>query len=66
LKCDVLISAHPEFSGLWEREAKATTLGHAAFIDPDACRAYADEGRAFLAGTLAKENATANPKPDPH
>jgi metallo-beta-lactamase class B len=62
LKCDVLISAHPEFSGLWERKAKAATLGHAAFIDPNACRAYADTGRAFLAETLAKEKATAQPE----
>ena len=56
-KCDVLVSAHPEFGELWTRKAKQATLGDAAFIDPDACRAYAAKARAWLAGTLADESA---------
>lgn len=60
-KCDVLISAHPEFSGLWERKEKQATLGDAAFIDPNGCRAYADVGRKFLAGTLAEEDGKEKP-----
>jgi len=59
VKCDVLISAHPEFSGLWERKAKQASLGDAAFVDPQACHAYAKVGREFLAETLAKEHAAA-------
>jgi metallo-beta-lactamase class B len=59
VKCDVLVSAHPEFSGLWERKARQAELGDAAFIDPNACHAYAKVGRAFLAETLAKERAAA-------
>jgi metallo-beta-lactamase class B len=59
LKCDVLISAHPELSGLWERKAKQATLGNAAFIDPAACRTYADTGHAFLSETLKKEGVAA-------
>jgi metallo-beta-lactamase class B len=55
LKCDVVISAHPEASGLWERKAKQVELGDAAFIDSEACRTYAAKARATLENTLAKE-----------
>jgi metallo-beta-lactamase class B len=54
-KCDVLVSAHPEFGGLWERKAKQAAFGDAAFIDPGACRAYVATAREFLAHTLADE-----------
>lgn len=60
LKCDVLVAAHPELGGLWERKAKQAALGNAAFIDQDACRNYAAKARAWLAGTLA-EDAAASP-----
>ncbi|WP_229427295.1 subclass B3 metallo-beta-lactamase [Massilia atriviolacea] len=56
-ECDVLVSAHPEGSGLWERLAKQATMGNAAFIDNNACRAYADGARARLARKLAAEAA---------
>jgi metallo-beta-lactamase class B len=55
LPCDVLISAHPELGGLWERKAKQAALGDAAFIDTGACRNYAAKARATLAQTLAAE-----------
>ncbi|GGC21112.1 subclass B3 metallo-beta-lactamase [Pseudoduganella buxea] len=55
LKCDVLVSAHPEGSDLWERKAAQARLGSAAFIDPDACRKYADRSRARLARQLTAE-----------
>jgi metallo-beta-lactamase class B len=55
MQCDVLVSAHPEGSGLWERLAQRATLGNAAFVDPTACRAYAAKARATLATTLADE-----------
>ena len=60
LPCDILISAHPEVSELWPRLEKAATQGHAAFIDPNACRLYADYGRAKLASTLARESGETN------
>jgi metallo-beta-lactamase class B len=59
LPCDVLIAAHPELGGLWERKARQAALGDAAFIDGGACRSYAAKGRAFLAETLAAEAAPA-------
>lgn len=57
LKCDVLVAAHPELGGLWERKAKQPALGTAAFIDKDACRNYAAKARAWLAQTLAEDAA---------
>lgn len=57
LPCDVLISAHPELGGLWERKAKQAARGDAAFIDTDACRSYAAKARATLMQTLASEAA---------
>jgi metallo-beta-lactamase class B len=55
LPCDVLVSAHPELGGLWERKARQAALGDAAFIDTGACRSYAAKSRATLAQTLAAE-----------
>jgi metallo-beta-lactamase class B len=55
LPCDILISAHPEYSELWERLKKARTQGHSGFIDRNACRAYAAKGSARLAAVLAAE-----------
>jgi len=52
LPCDVLVSAHPEAGGLWQRQAAG------ALVDKGACRAYADKGRAWLAKTLAAEAKT--------
>ena len=51
LPCDILVTAHPEASALFERQAK----GKAALVDPAACRNYAEAGRARLAKTLAQE-----------
>jgi predicted alpha/beta superfamily hydrolase/glyoxylase-like metal-dependent hydrolase (beta-lactamase superfamily II) len=59
LDCDVLVSAHPELSGLWEKKAQQAKLGNAAFIDPDGCRKYAAKARASLAKTLAAEAGAA-------
>jgi metallo-beta-lactamase class B len=57
LPCDVLVAAHPEAGGLWERKAKRAALGDAAFIDANACRNYAAKARATLAQTLTAEAA---------
>ncbi|WP_449406205.1 subclass B3 metallo-beta-lactamase [Massilia phosphatilytica] len=55
LDCDVLVSAHPEGSDLWERKAKQAELGDAAFVDHDACRKYATNARTRLEDVLAAE-----------
>jgi metallo-beta-lactamase class B len=55
LECDVLVSAHPDFSDLWERKARQSDIKNEAFVDRDACRKYAANARAWLAKTLAKE-----------
>jgi predicted alpha/beta superfamily hydrolase/glyoxylase-like metal-dependent hydrolase (beta-lactamase superfamily II) len=55
LDCDILVSAHPEFSGLWEKKARQALLGNAAFVDPDGCRKYAAKAKAALAEKLADE-----------
>jgi metallo-beta-lactamase class B len=55
LPCDILISAHPEVSDLWDRKAKAEQNGNAGFIDKNACRTYAAKGTARLAEELIEE-----------
>jgi metallo-beta-lactamase class B len=57
LSCDILVTAHPDASGLLEKQAKQKELGSAAFVSPGACAAYADAGRERLAQTLAQEAA---------
>lgn len=55
LPCDLLVSAHPEFSHLFERKDKQPALGNEAFIDKNACRAYGADARVWLAKQLASE-----------
>jgi len=55
LPCDILVTAHPDASGLLEKQAKQKELGKAAFVNPGACVSYADAGRRKLAQTLAGE-----------
>ncbi|WP_093554624.1 subclass B3 metallo-beta-lactamase [Pseudoduganella namucuonensis] len=55
LPCDVMLSAHPEASDLWTRQARQKELGNAAMVDPGACRAYAARARANFAKRLAAE-----------
>lgn len=61
LKCDVLVSAHPEFSGLWERKARQPALGNAAFIDGNACRDYVAVARERLQKRLEQDHKTPPP-----
>ncbi|UGQ48254.1 subclass B3 metallo-beta-lactamase [Massilia endophytica] len=51
LKCDVLVTAHPEAGDLWTRKEKGS------LIDPEACRKYAAKGSARLEQVLAEEKA---------
>jgi metallo-beta-lactamase class B len=53
--CDILVSAHPEGSDLWQRHARSAQEGNAAFIDRAACRHYAQKGQQRLEQTLAAE-----------
>lgn len=47
--CDILITPHPSASGLFDRLSDG-------LVSPDACRSYADRGRAGLAERLAQES----------
>jgi len=49
LKCDILISAHPGFSNVFERALNSD------LIDSTACRRYADDAEARLDKRLAEE-----------
>ncbi len=49
LPCDILISTHPSASSFWER------VGSQKLIDPNACRAYADNADRNLDKRLAEE-----------
>lgn len=59
LACDVLLTPHPELSGLWEKleqREKVTTPN--PLIDPNACKVYADAARAGLARRVARETTS--------
>jgi len=59
LPCDVVLSAHPDGSNLWERrDAAADGSG---LIDSAACRRYADRATQRLDQRIAEENASAHP-----
>ena len=54
--CDVLITAHPEFSGLWDRlDARKRGVVPDPMVDPSACRQLAMRGRQQLAERVARE-----------
>jgi metallo-beta-lactamase class B len=58
MKCDIVISVHPDASKLLERAAAPAAAGNPAlnrFVDRDGCRKYAANASAFLAGQLASE-----------
>jgi len=58
LKCDILISAHPNNSGGNEKLAGVVAgASPNPFIDPAACRAYAARARTGLETRLAREAA---------
>lgn len=59
LPCDILLSAHPDGSNLWERrDAAADGSG---LIDSSACRKYASRASQRLDQRIANENAHAQP-----
>jgi metallo-beta-lactamase class B len=59
LPCDILVSTHPEVSGLWERLAKREQGDATALVDPTACGRYVERAREGLAKRVAEEHAGA-------
>lgn len=57
LPCDILVTAHPELSGLWSRLERREHGDRDAMIDRSACRRYAATARENLAKRLATEKA---------
>ena len=55
LPCDVLLTPHPDASRVFERRAERESGNADAFVDPDACRAYADRGLRGLEARLHEE-----------
>lgn len=53
-RCDVVLSAHPDFTDMLEKLA-ARTKAHNTFIGGDGCKAYAADATARLAKRLAVE-----------
>jgi metallo-beta-lactamase class B len=54
--CDILITAHPEFSGLFDHEdARGRGVKPDPMVDSTACRRYAESGREKLRARLASE-----------
>lgn len=58
LPCDILITVHPDVSGLWQKlEARRKGQTPDPFIDSNACRNYAEQARGLLEERLRKEGA---------
>lgn len=55
LSCDVLLTPHPEASGLWDRLAARDKGESGALGDPEACRRYVTRARERLARRIADE-----------
>jgi metallo-beta-lactamase class B len=55
LPCDVLIATHPGATRLFAQRAASEAEGRAAFIDPGACRAYAERADQGLSDRLKRE-----------
>jgi metallo-beta-lactamase class B len=60
LRCDILISAHPELSDLWDRIAKREAGEKDALVDTSACARYAAAAQARLETRLDQERANAH------
>lgn len=61
LPCDVLVAAHPQFTGLFDKlAARDEDPAHDALVDPGACRAYAEGAARGLQERLAREKAELN------
>lgn len=56
LRCDILVTPHPEASGLWSRLDARTRGDTWALFDREACRRYAASARERLAARLVAED----------
>lgn len=66
LPCDVLLAPHPDFldiSGKLARRAQHLAID--PFLDPQGCRAYAQNAARKLEQRVAKESASSPADPDP-
>jgi metallo-beta-lactamase class B len=55
-RCDVLVTTHPEASGLWDRiEARERGVNPDPMVDSSACRRLAEQGRSQLRERIAEE-----------
>ena len=63
VRCDVLITPHPDASGLWERVAKRDAGEADALRDATACTRYAETARERLAKRVAAERAQSGRTP---
>jgi metallo-beta-lactamase class B len=58
IPCDILVSPHPEMSGLWERlEKRESQSNRDALLDSGACDMYVEVFRERLRKRLAEESA---------
>lgn len=57
LRCDLLVTPHPEATRLWERVAQRDAGDSSALFDAGACRRYAASSRASLEARLGREAA---------
>jgi metallo-beta-lactamase class B len=53
--CDILIAAHPEFTGLWSVIDERGKGDRSKLIDATACQRYASAGKSRLVKRLADE-----------
>jgi metallo-beta-lactamase class B len=61
LPCDVLLSPHPGFFGMQDKQQRRSAGEADVFVDANACRAYAGAARTRLEQRLATERASAPP-----
>ena len=57
LRCDVLLTPHPDASQLWQRVAARDAGQSDALVNANACRAYAAAARERLQQRIAKERS---------
>jgi len=57
MRCDLLVTPHPEATQLWERVAQRDAGDASALLDAGACRRYAATARAALEARLGREAA---------
>lgn len=60
--CDILLTPHPDASGMWERVAKRDAGSADALRDPSACKRYVAAARDRLAKRLESERASSTPR----